>query len=859
MLRKRGNYLNSNHIQKAVKKGILGKELLPCSNCFGFYSKTQLWRHRKTCDANLTTKNSQVDAQNFMIRRLEIDEELKNKVFPRMRPDAVSLTAKTDTLICTFGARYLKIHREVHFVHVASRKMRELAKLIIEVKKMNSELTNLFKILSPENFDVIVQATKKIAQYDSDNELYKSPLYAMNISTSLKQCCDIAIIQAGTDLNMNKWNKVTMIPLATDLKLLKNYLIEKGNQAAAKLNSSGGETDYKILIETVYCRIILLNRRRPGELQRLLLNTYKQYSINKNQNYEEFQDAISPTEKILMQRFKRIVIRGKRGRGVPVLFSTDVQEHIDLLLNGYKVLQKYATSCGAKNPGGITCTKLRKHLTTLSQVFSMSEFDLELATFMGHTIGIHRQSYRLPDDIYQTSKIAKILLLMEKGTVGEFKGKTLEEINFDMEEDLSKTNDIDNETESTEIEPIENTENNINSANIIRGVATTNADIPQKRRFLRRELQKDLARPTVHVYETPNFSFETEKKEIDCTIESVTAMINDFDGINHEVYKRIRTRINHIMGRLQRIPETVNDDVSGYRGDNLIVVGCLEGDVEEIMDKHRQGEVNICRSLEEAGIIRQESQHTHSARRNRSTPETDLAYLPAHLNNRKRFNNYSNNNPSNRNEVREVSELRCFKCKKLGHIKRNCTQYNPDNSSGRKVPTCYGCGREGVIRPNCSCSKNYRRRDALKRLHNNSDKVNNLVPGKTTHSEWNAWKDLVRSFYSSTIVVKSPEDSKDFGSANVSTNGVNTESNMLLVQKKHDNRPYVSVKVLGKEVVALLDTGASHSVFGREGLQQINSFGLEICNLRETLLMVFLRKFSVMFIYQLKLETSYNL
>lgn len=53
---------------------------------------------------------------------------------------------------------------------------------------------------------------------------------------------------------------------------------------------------------------------------------------------------------------------------------------------GYKVLQKYANACGARNPKAITSTKLRKHLATLTQLFSMTENDMEqLANFMGHT------------------------------------------------------------------------------------------------------------------------------------------------------------------------------------------------------------------------------------------------------------------------------------------------------------------------------------------------------------------------------------------------------------------------------------------------------------------------------------------
>ncbi|CAH2009283.1 unnamed protein product [Acanthoscelides obtectus] len=216
------------------------------------------------------------------------------------------------------------------------------------------------------------------------------------------------------------------------------------------------------LVETVYCRILLLNRRRPGELQRLLLNTYTSAFNNENkQAYEEFSEVISATERCLTNSFKRIVIKGKRNRGVPVLIRKDISEHLNIILKcrkdvvqketaylftnpdsgdpivAYKVLRKYATLCGAKKSDALTCTRLRKHLATLTQLFNMNENDMEqLASLMGHTLGIHRSSCRLPDDVYQTAKISKLLILMEQVKAGEFKGKSLDEINLNLEEDL---------------------------------------------------------------------------------------------------------------------------------------------------------------------------------------------------------------------------------------------------------------------------------------------------------------------------------------------------------------------------------------------------------------------------------------
>lgn len=515
-LRRKGNFLKSNEGSlKPVRQSYLpNSSVLPCDNCLGYFSAKLLYRHRRKCRGDSNNGSAQAAGQSTLFSKMRIDPRLKTEVFPHMRADKVSLEAKKDTLICAYGARYLNTHREQHFVQVTSRKMRELAKILIEIKKLQPAVNNMFQALQPKYFDLFVEATKAIARYDVEKNIYEAPTFAMNISTSLKQCCDIAInfalkrygdysavpsadseanlrtlihlfeanwkfeisSQAANCLNLNKWNKVTIVPLASDLILLKQHLVKIAEAALKKLKENKkDEVAYNSLTESVYCRVLLLNRKRPGELQRMLLHTYLNCSLDKNE-YEEFNKAISPTEQILLKKLKRVVIKGKRGRGVPVLFSSDVQDHIKFLLEireiyvpkenpylfgkvnsnvpliGYKILQKHAFSSGAKNPSAITSTRLRKHLATLSQLLNLTDNEIEqLATFMGHTPGVHKNNYRLPDGIYQTAKISKLLLIMEKGGPSEFKGKSLEEIDIDMEENLLEMTEDNDESDTEEL------------------------------------------------------------------------------------------------------------------------------------------------------------------------------------------------------------------------------------------------------------------------------------------------------------------------------------------------------------------------------------------------------------------------
>lgn len=57
----------------------------------------------------------------------------------------------------------------------------------------------------------------------------------------------------------------------------------------------------------------------------------------------------------------------------------------------------------------------------------------------------------------------------------------------------------------------------------------------------------------------------------------------------------------------------------------------------------------------------------------------------------------------------------------------------------------------------------------------------------------------------------------------------NFEISPLLVNVDNDIRPYISVKMYGLEVVALLDTGATSTILGRGGQYLIDQFNIDIC------------------------------
>lgn len=164
---------------------------------------------------------------------------------------------------------------------------------------------------------------------------------------------------------------------------------------------------------------LLLNRKRIGEIEYLKLNRYNE-TVFQNQQ-DEFLDSLSNTEKILLNKFRRVITEGKGSKPVPILFPIDLQKFIEVLINqrqlpcvkesneylfanpnttnkslsGYHTLKKLAQESNVENASLFTSTRLRKQIATIVQVLNLKEEEMEqLAGFMGHTRKTHESFYR---------------------------------------------------------------------------------------------------------------------------------------------------------------------------------------------------------------------------------------------------------------------------------------------------------------------------------------------------------------------------------------------------------------------------------------------------------------------------------
>ncbi|KAF5307701.1 hypothetical protein FQR65_LT18360 [Abscondita terminalis] len=286
-------------------------------------------------------------------------------------------------------------------------------------------------------------------------------------------CSELSSL-ALKDMKEKQWNNPIQLPLTSDIKILNNYLNTSADDAFNDLNGikQNIRKNYKILTECVLALTVMFNRKRIGDVQYLKIESYTTPS-KRTTDQEDFINSLTSVEKILCTKFKRVITGGKGSKPVPILFSNKLQKFVNCLIairkntdvvpksnpylfanpgsinrwmSGTNVIRKYAFNSGAKNPNLLTTTKFRKHIATTLQLMCMDDTEMEqIATFMGHTKKTHQEFYRLPQDIFQMAKVAKVLLLLEKGMGEKFKGKSINDIH--LERDIYYSSESDPEAD----------------------------------------------------------------------------------------------------------------------------------------------------------------------------------------------------------------------------------------------------------------------------------------------------------------------------------------------------------------------------------------------------------------------------
>ncbi|KAG5867719.1 hypothetical protein JTB14_018481 [Gonioctena quinquepunctata] len=230
-------------------------------------------------------------------------------------------------------------------------------------------------------------------------------------------------------------NRLSQLINANKYQLIKN---------SVKLIAGSDETmadkyGFQELAEITLVRTLILNRRRVGEIQYMLLSDFIK-AKSADPMFFKYQALLN------------------RNSIIHIYFLYAPQPDIFVLL------KKYANLAGCEFVDSITSTRLRKHIATMTQLLNLKDHELDsLAKFMGHDIRVHREYYRLSDETTQLAKISKLLISLDKGDFNRLKGKNLDGIDFVQDRDESES-DFDEEDSHQEILVVP--ENNDPASNI---------------------------------------------------------------------------------------------------------------------------------------------------------------------------------------------------------------------------------------------------------------------------------------------------------------------------------------------------------------------------------------------------------
>ncbi|KAK9878325.1 hypothetical protein WA026_021340 [Henosepilachna vigintioctopunctata] len=131
-----------------------------------------------------------------------------------------------------------------------------------------------------------------------------------------------------------------------------------------------------------------------------------------------------------------VCIRGKRGRGVPLLITKQKLDALKLVidsrsladvhpdnpfvfgipgtdnakhLEANRLMNKFACLCGSENPENLKGTQLRKHFATKCGTMQLSSIEFkDIADYMGHEERIHMEHYKLPT-AHRDLRISRLL------------------------------------------------------------------------------------------------------------------------------------------------------------------------------------------------------------------------------------------------------------------------------------------------------------------------------------------------------------------------------------------------------------------------------------------------------------------
>lgn len=244
-------------------------------------------------------------------------------------------------------------------------------------------------------------------------------------------------------------NTLSELPSFEDIAKLYSHLDKKAESATTALKEQATAHNYSSLARTTLAKIILLNRRRVGEVSKMKLRNFLERECSNKRE----EVGLSEYGQKLCRYFLRVGLKGKAGREVAVLLTPGMVNALNLIISkrqkcgvpnenaylfavpkyltyysGHQSLILFADECGAKISDYLRSAPMRKEVAVASQILSFRDSELDqLSKFLGQEIPVQRRFCWQSETTEQRAKISKLLLALEKGKLHELQGESLDD------------------------------------------------------------------------------------------------------------------------------------------------------------------------------------------------------------------------------------------------------------------------------------------------------------------------------------------------------------------------------------------------------------------------------------------------
>lgn len=247
-----------------------------------------------------------------------------------LRDDDITRAIRYDELIILYGNKLCKKYRDQRHHDMIRSILRLLSRFLIALRKYDKNVTDFSSLYNPKTYNACILAVHKVAQFDPESNTYKVPSIASRLGTLIKKVGQLWVTECikkndnegkqqtenfllllqddfGTSVNkiveetvsMQKRHKKVHLPLNEDIKKLYTYLTKTRTTLYRNLRDSFKYEVWLHLLQVTLISVQVFNRRRAGEIERVLIEDYKcQESIAEGTHPEIYNSLSESAQKV---------------------------------------------------------------------------------------------------------------------------------------------------------------------------------------------------------------------------------------------------------------------------------------------------------------------------------------------------------------------------------------------------------------------------------------------------------------------------------------------------------------------------------------------------------------------------------